>query len=125
MVIIYSFAASISEAGIIVQPVDTVANIYYTMSSQTVPITKEEFEQAISELPDDALFTVKNELETSLQKLYETNELLRAELPEANPDDKVIYEEALEENQPVIESKQIRMEVLMQELKIRGLVSSS
>lgn len=98
------------------------AHLTSIMSSQTIPITKEEFEQAISELPDDALFTVKNELETSLEKLYETNELLKAELPGSTSDDRAIYEDALEENQPVIESKQTRLEILKIELKIRGLL---
>lgn len=95
------------------------------MSSQTIPISLDEFEHAISELPDDALFTVKKELETSLQKLCETNELLEAELPEATVDDKAIYEEALEENKPVIESQKTRLETLLRELKLRGLVPTS
>lgn len=92
------------------------------MSSENTPITDHEFKKAVSELPDDALFTVKKELENSLLKLRETNEILKSELPSASPEDKAIYEEALRDNQPVVESKAIRLEFLQSELKIRGLL---
>lgn len=92
------------------------------MSLGNTPITDHDFKRAISELPDDAIFTVKQELENSILKLKETNEILLLELPSATPDDKAIYEEALRENQPVLESKAARLDILESELKIRGLL---
>lgn len=94
------------------------------MSEQTVPITENEFVQAISELPDDALLTVRKELEVSIGKLLETNQFLQDELPAATPDDKAIYEEALLENVPVIKSKKVRLNILKDEFKTRGIVWS-
>lgn len=91
------------------------------MYSRTLPISQKEFEKAIGKLPDDALFTVKQELENFLRKLTDTNEILKAEIPLATPEDKVIYEEALEENKPLIQRKRTFLEFLIEELTIRGL----
>lgn len=105
-----------------VRVLTTALHLSVTMSALAIPISKDDFEQAISELPDDALFTVKLELETALLKLSETNDLLQAELPEANADDRVIYTEAIEENLPVIKGKNERLEILKFEMKVRGLL---
>ncbi|WPK24548.1 hypothetical protein PUMCH_001826 [Australozyma saopauloensis] len=114
--------ADVVDTHFSVRVLTTALHLSVTMSALAIPISKDDFEQAISELPDDALFTVKLELETALLKLSETNDLLEAELPEANADDRVIYTEAIEENLPVIKSKNERLEILKFEMKVRGLL---
>ena len=94
------------------------------MSSPTGPISDQEFVRAIGELPNDALFTVKKDLETSILKLAATNEILEAELRNSLLEDKAMYDEVLRENEPIIRSKKRRLDILKNEMAIRGLIET-
>ncbi|GEQ67015.1 hypothetical protein JCM33374_g678 [Metschnikowia sp. JCM 33374] len=93
------------------------------MSSSSKPSSIPEFQVAIRELTDDTIVNVQKSLETSLMKLYETNEYLTNEILNTTDDsDRQLYEETVAENNEVIVSQQSKLEVLKEELKVRNLL---
>lgn len=85
-----------------------------------------DFKQAIDDLPDDSLTSLKSQLNNSLSKLAVTNEELSKEIKqltaeEGNRDDVTLYAETILENEVVILNQKERLEVLEQELIKRGL----
>ncbi|CAH6723120.1 hypothetical protein CLIB1444_13S00804 [[Candida] jaroonii] len=86
-----------------------------------------DFKQAIEDLPDDSLISLKSQLNNSLAKLATTNDELSNEIKqlsaeEGNRDDITLYAETILENEGVIQNQEERLKVLEQELTNRGLL---
>ena len=93
------------------------------MATDSKPITLDDFKQAIEELPDDTLVSVKSQLEVSISKLKETNSELQHEI-EKNPeskDDIELYKGIIVENEQVAANQKGRIELIVKTLKDRGL----
>lgn len=85
------------------------------------PIELTDFVEAIKDLSDENLQSVKSQLENLLAKLKETNQILEQETENAeNNQDKAFYKETIKENEQVIESQNQRLASLTNELKKRG-----
>lgn len=93
------------------------------MSSESKPISVAEFEIAIKELTDDTIVGVQTSLETSLTKLHQTNQYLQDELSQSiDESDRQLYEETVQENNGVISSQELKLDIVQQELRVRGLI---
>lgn len=110
------------------------------MTSIQKPIAIGDFKAALPDLPDDAIFTLEQQLKLSLEKLKETNDTLEKEIGnigriqeniteasqrEVLENDTNIYKEAIQENRLVIENQKQRLELVEETLKKRGLKASS
>lgn len=92
------------------------------MSGETAPITLSEFEEAVKDLLDDVLVSLRDQLQTSLSKLTETNAYLENEIAGgAEADDRKLYEETITENEAVATSQNAKLHCLETELRSRGL----
>lgn len=93
------------------------------MSSNSQPISLENFTIAVHELTDDTLSGVRASLETSLSKLKETNDFLARELLlSINEDDRLLYKDTIDENKQVVSSQEKKLEAVNLELRARKLL---
>lgn len=108
------------------------------MSSSAKPIDINDFKEAIADLSDSNLFSLKVQLENSISKLEETNLILEQEIStvkenlkkETNQEklddlqgDLTLFQESIEENVPVISNQRERINTLNIELTKRGLIN--
>lgn len=94
------------------------------MSGEYTPITLDEFKEAVKDIPDDVLVSLRDQFGTSLAKLTETNAYLENEIAGgAEADDRKLYEETIAENEAVIKGQKAKLSCLETELKSRGLDS--
>lgn len=106
------------------------------MSANTNPIQIGDFVLAIKELSDEILQSTLTQLNNSISKLEEGNEILTEEIgvikvavsllkPEESHEefkqDLVLYTETIEENKGVIANQRERVAELNKELEARGL----
>lgn len=98
----------------------------------TRPITLEDFEEAIDELPNDTITSVKHQLENSVAKLKATNLELQQEIEKLVPletneaqTDVKLYKDVIKENEQVISNQMKRIESVDRKLKDRGLLKDS
>ena len=102
------------------------------MSDKSRPINLEDFKSAIKELPDDTVISTGVQLRNSLEKLNETQAILRDEIDAVTKqmsssgssthldEDLKLYKESLEENDSVIQSQSQRVAAIDDELIARG-----
>lgn len=98
------------------------------MSAETKPIAPEAFSSAIQELTDDNIVALRTQLQLSVSKLTETNDMLALEIEtigdlttEEAIADVALYKETIAENQEVLLSQQERLAMLESEFKRRGI----
>lgn len=91
------------------------------MSADTKPIHIDLFKEAIKDLSDENLHSIKDQLTNSVEKLCETNSLLEHEISATTDEEELkLYKETVQENQEVIASQNERLELLSAELNKRG-----
>ncbi|ODV70067.1 hypothetical protein HYPBUDRAFT_151553 [Hyphopichia burtonii NRRL Y-1933] len=108
------------------------------MSSSAKPIDINDFKEAIADLGDSNLFSLKVQLENSISKLEETNLILEQEISTVKENlkketnqgklddlkgDLTLFQESIEENMPVISNQRERINTLNIELTKRGLIN--
>lgn len=108
------------------------------MSSSSKPIDINDFKEAIADLGDSNLFSLKVQLENSISKLEETNLILEQEISTVKENlkketnqgklddlkgDLTLFQESIEENMPVISNQRERIHTLNIELTKRGLIN--
>lgn len=108
------------------------------MSSSAKPIDINDFKEAIADLGDSNLFSLKVQLENSISKLEETNLILEQEISTVKENlkketnqgklddlkgDLTLFQESIEENMPVISNQRERIHTLNIELTKRGLIN--
>lgn len=95
-----------------------------TMSSLSEPITLDHFRDALKDLSDENLESIRGQLQLSLRKLRETNDELAHEIKATeDADDLKIYHDTIVENEVVIKNQTERYKVLETELAKRGVSS--
>lgn len=109
-----------------------------SMSSSSKPIDINDFKEAIADLGDSNLFSLKVQLENSISKLEETNLILEQEISTVKENlkketnqgklddlkgDLTLFQESIEENMPVISNQRERIHTLNIELTKRGLIN--
>lgn len=91
------------------------------MSSQSRPISIEDFRLALEDLTNENIESVLLQLKNSIRKLKETNDILEGEIKaEVDPESRELYESTIVENVQVLESQEARVLAIGDELKRRG-----
>lgn len=99
------------------------------MATDSKPIALEDFEQALEDLPEDTLTSVRSQLENSVSKLKSTNlelqqeiDSLRANEDPQSQEDIKLYQSIIEENEQVIQSQTSRIQLIIKKLQQKGLL---
>lgn len=95
------------------------------MSSETKPISTEEFKLALSDLTNENINSVLLQLERSISKLKETNEYLEKEIEQTSDQESIdLYKETILENVEVMKNQSARLDAISEELSRRGVKPS-